>query len=59
MQKELQLAGSRKRKRVEYGDYSPETRFKIARYAIENGNSRVAKDFSYVLERKINESMVH
>ena len=58
VQKELQLSGSRKRKLGEYRDYSPETRFKIARYAIENGNSRAAKHFSSVFERNINESTV-
>ena len=60
VQKELDVlvTGSRKRKRGEYGDYSPDTRYKIARYAIENGNSRAARHFSSVLDRNINESTV-
>lgn len=38
--------GSRKRKRGNYVSYSDENRAKIARYAIENGNSKAAKYFS-------------
>ena len=59
VQNELSLSTpSRKRKRGEYGEYSPETRYKIARYAIENGNSRAARHFSSVLDKNINESTV-
>ena len=60
VQKEFDVlvTGSRTRKRGEYGDYSLDTRYKIARYAIENGNSRAARHFSSVLDRNINESMV-
>lgn len=47
-----------KRKRNDYGDYSPETRMKIAKFAVENGNSRAARHFSHKLGRKINESIV-
>ena len=36
---------SGKRKRGQYSDYSPEQRLKIARYAIENGNSAAARHF--------------
>ena len=38
----------------QYSDYSPEKRLKIARYAIENGNSAAARHFS----RALNESTV-
>ena len=51
VEKELLVIGSRKRKRGQY-------RCNIARYAIENGNSRAAKHFSSVLERSVNESTV-
>jgi hypothetical protein len=47
---------SRKRKR--YGDYSGELRAKIARYAIEYGNTAAARHFSSKLDSKLNESTV-
>lgn len=36
----------------------PETRTKIARYAIDNGNKKAARHFSKVLNKDINESSV-
>lgn len=47
-----------KRKRGQYCDYSPETRCKIAKYAIENGNTKAARHFSDILKKDINESTV-
>lgn len=47
-----------KRKRGQYGDYSPETKGKIAKFAIENGNSKTACHFSRILEWPINKSTV-
>ncbi|KAK3089336.1 hypothetical protein FSP39_002806 [Pinctada imbricata] len=49
---------SGKRKRGQYSDYSPEQRLKIARYAIENGNSAAARHFSRKLGKAVNESTV-
>jgi hypothetical protein len=49
-------SSSRKRKR--YGEYSGEMRAKIARFAIEHGNTAAAKHFSKELENDINESTV-
>lgn len=48
----------RKRKRSEYGTYTPETRAKMARYAIENGPSKAALHFSKEMGREVNESTV-
>lgn len=48
----------KKRQRGEYGSYSPETRTKIAKYAIENGPTKAAAHFSKTLGRKLNESTV-
>jgi hypothetical protein len=36
----------KKRKREEYGQYSPDTRAKMARYCIDNGPSKTARFFS-------------
>lgn len=50
---------SRKRKRPEsYGQYSPETRLKIARYCIDNGPAKTSRHFSDILGRPVNESTV-
>ena len=46
----------RKRKRGEYSHYTPEQKAKIARFAIDNGNSRATKHFSESMGRTINES---
>lgn len=48
----------RKRKRIEYGSYTPETRAKMARYAIENGPTKAARHFSKELGRDVNESTI-
>ncbi|KAJ8315224.1 hypothetical protein KUTeg_007374 [Tegillarca granosa] len=50
-------SGGKGRKR-KYGAYSPETRAKIARYAIENGNTAAAKHYTTVLKTDISESTV-
>ena len=42
--------------RGKYNSYSPEERAQIGKYALENGNTRAARHFSKVLNRKINES---
>jgi hypothetical protein len=48
-----------KRKRGGYcDDYSPETRCYIAKYAIENGNTKAARHFSDILKKDINVSTV-
>lgn len=49
---------TRKRKRSEYGSYTPETRAKMARYAIENGPTKAARHFSKDLGRDVNESTI-
>ena len=48
----------RETKRGQYSDYSPEQRLKIARYAIENGNSAAARHFSRALGKSLNEGTV-
>lgn len=48
--------GSRKRKR--YGNYSPEQRAKIARYAISHGNTAAARHFTKETGETLNESTV-
>lgn len=45
-----------KRKRDDYGKYSPEQRAKMARYCIQNGPAKAARHFSSQLGRKVNES---
>ena len=49
---------ARKRKRGEYNHYSPDQRYKIAKYAVENGVSKAAKHFSKHLGKNINESSI-
>lgn len=49
---------SESRKRKKYGNYSGELRAKIARYAIDHGNTAAARHFSSTLDAKINESTV-
>ena len=46
------------KKRKRYGDYSSETRAKIAKYAIQNGNTAAARHFSNALDMNISESTV-
>ncbi|XP_033758148.1 uncharacterized protein LOC117340497 [Pecten maximus] len=46
----------KKRKRGDYGSYSPEQRAKMAKYTIDNGPAKAAKHFTKILGRPINES---
>lgn len=55
---EVALPQGVKRKRGQYGEYSPETQCKIARFAIENDNTKAVRHFSDILKRDINESTV-
>ncbi|KAH3816926.1 hypothetical protein DPMN_118451 [Dreissena polymorpha] len=48
----------KKRKRGQYTCYSPESKAKLARYAIEHGNSKAAKHFSSKSGTSINESTI-
>ena len=49
---EAVLTTLKKRKRGEYSAYSPGTRAKIARYAINNGPAKAARHFFTVLGKK-------
>ena len=55
---EAVITTPKKRKRGEYGAYYPDTRAKIARYAIDNGPANAARHFSTVLGKNVNESTV-
>ena len=55
---EAVITTPKKRKRGEYGAYSPDTRAKIARYTIDNGPAKAARHFSTVLGKNVNESTV-
>lgn len=48
----------RKRKRGNFGHFTPESRAKIAKWACEYGYTSVAKRFSKELMRNVNESTV-
>ena len=45
VQNEVEKATESKKKRVAYFAYSPEERFNIAKYAVENGTSRAVHHF--------------
>lgn len=49
------LSTPRKRKRGDYGTYSPEIRVKMARYAIDNGPAKTARHFPAELGENVNE----
>ncbi|XP_019624397.1 PREDICTED: uncharacterized protein LOC109470058 [Branchiostoma belcheri] len=51
-------SGSRKRKRGNYGNYSPEMRAKIAKLCLDIGASKAARQLSKETGRQINESTV-
>uniref|UniRef100_A0A8W8MB69 Uncharacterized protein n=1 Tax=Magallana gigas TaxID=29159 RepID=A0A8W8MB69_MAGGI len=51
-------SGSRKRKRGNYERFSPETKAKIARYAINHGASKAARYYSTTLNKNVQESTV-
>lgn len=48
----------RKRKRGNFGHFTPESRAKIAKWACEYGYTSVAKRFSKELMRDVNESTI-
>lgn len=54
----LENSSTRKRKRGQYGHYTPESRAKIAKWACDHGNTSAAKRFSKEQGRNINESTV-
>jgi hypothetical protein len=63
VERELQVSStppssSRKRKRYN-GEYSGELRAKIARYAIEHGNTAAARKFSNELENDIHSFILY
>ena len=47
-----------KRKRGQYGIYTPEDRLTMGKYGAEHGASRAAVHFSHQLSRKVNESTI-
>ena len=49
---------SLKRKRGKYNHYSAEHRYKMAKYAVENGVMKASKHFSKVLGKPVNESSI-
>lgn len=52
------MSKSLKRKRGEYNHYSAEQRYKMAKYAVENGVMKASKDFSKVLGKPENETSI-
>ena len=52
------VSKSLKRKRGKYNHYSAEQRYKMAKYAVENGVMKASKHFSKVLGKPVNESSI-
>lgn len=52
------MSKSLKKKRGEYNHYSAEQRYKMAKYAVENGVMKASKHFSKVLGKPVNETSI-